>query len=100
MHYSIVRSGGVSSFLTPERLSPSWAIPTSNGAVTASTPFTANVPCAPHQAPASLAASGRSHAATEIVAPVHAHATCFTDLRYHAISADVVAWVLLHTPTL
>ena len=50
-----------------------------------STPLAANVARTPHQAPADLAAGGCSHAATEIVAPVHAHATCFTDLRDHAI---------------
>jgi hypothetical protein len=48
-----------------------------------STPLTANVPCTPHQAPAGLAAGGSRPADT--IDHVHTRATCFTDLRDHAV---------------
>ena len=48
-----------------------------------STPLTANVPCTPHQAPACLAAGGSRSANT--IDHVHTRATCFTDLRDHAV---------------
>ena len=48
-----------------------------------SIPFTANVPCTPHRAPADLAFGGSGHADTINSYPTRA--ACFADLRDHAV---------------
>src|SRR5262245_19231523 len=54
-----------------------------SGLVTVSTPLAANVPCTPHQTPASLAASNSGHAMT--IDHVHARTAGMTDLCDHAV---------------